>query len=98
MKTSSLVALLVLPSFAIIALANCTPSEAKTARNVAIKLTDDACHEVQDAGVVPPGEEEFVNLLCTGLDIADKVKILLPRKEWHAIRARKSAVDAGPGK
>ena len=76
---------------------DCTPQDAKTPKDLggaAIKVADDVCTEVQDAGTPP----DWVTLLCTAVDTADKIRVLLPRPEWSAIRARRSKVDAGPGK
>lgn len=76
---------------------SCTPQEsrdAKTAASLAVRVADDVCDEVQDAG----GSPDWVTLLCKGVDTLDKVRVLLPRTEWHTIRARKVSVDAGPGK
>lgn len=72
----------------------CTPQESKTARDVSVRVAEDACKEVQDAGL----DSSWVNLACTIVGAAGVVNVLLPRTEWHAIKARKAAVDAGPGK
>lgn len=91
--------LLTLSSLGYVAV-SCTPQQAKTAESVGVRIADDVCHEVDDAGVGP----EWISLLCAGLDVAnalraEKVRVVMPRAEWHAIKARKPASpDAGAAK
>ena len=57
-----------------------------------VKVTDEACRDVGGR------EDAFVELLCkVG---SEAVRVLLPRREWTQIHARRvgSEIDAGPGK
>lgn len=86
--------------FGSIILLACTKQQGDVAKDVTVRVADDVCKEVLASGadggaqmVLDPGT---ATLLCdTGAGI---VKVLLPRTEWRAIVARRSAVDAGPGK
>jgi len=85
---------MVLSGLVTIFLVACPGSKAaSTASDVAVKVADDTCHELVDAGVLP----EWVELVCD--TAAGPVRVLLPRQEWHSILLRKAgSVDAGPGK
>jgi isopentenyl phosphate kinase len=71
---------------------NCTKQQAVVGEKLAVKVADELCKELAD-----PTEPEWVAVLCNveGV-VGGAVKVLLPRKEWGAIRSRRA--DAGPGK
>jgi len=71
----------------------CSAQEAKTAKDVAIKVADETCKELETQP-----EPEWLALACAAEGVAGGVvKVLMPRAEWRAIRAR-AGRDAGPGK
>ena len=57
-----------------------------------VKITDEACKDISGR------DDAFVMLLCTVG--SEAVRVLLPRREWTQIRARRvgSQIDVGPGK
>ena len=57
-----------------------------------VKVTDEACKDIGGR------DDAFVELLCTVGNEA--VRVLLPRREWTQIHARRvgSQIDVGPGK
>ena len=57
-----------------------------------VKVTDEACKDLGGR------DDAFVMLLCTVG--SETVRVLLPRREWAQIRARRidSTTDVGPGK
>lgn len=77
-------------------LASCSsPQQKRAVEGVVVKVAEDLCVEEIGASAAS-ADPDLVALLCRAG--ADTVKVLLPRQEWHAIRARRSGVDAGPGK
>ena len=78
-----------------LALVACKPSPAgHAAGQIAVKVTEALCSELASD---PANDSEWIALGCAvGPEV---IKVLLPRPEWHAIKARKAgAADAGPGK
>ena len=73
----------------------CKQNEAKNVQDLTLKIADDVCGEIENDKNI---DNEWITLICSGVDIANKIKIIMPRKEWHAIKARKFSIDAGPGK
>jgi len=80
----------------IIGLFSCSPASNKTAADLTVRIADDVCQEIQNAGT----DSTWIDLACTAIGAIDggKVTVRMPRTEWHAIKARKSPLDAGPGK
>lgn len=63
--------------------------DAQTALNVSLKIAQDTCHELEDAGL----DSEVVQLVCTAVDGVSTVQLPYPRAAWAAIKAR-----SAPGK
>jgi len=85
--------LLFFPGSVCLACLACGTPEAKIVEGIAVRVAEDVCKELQDAGADP-----YVTLLCTLAD-GRSAKVQIPGTEWHAIKARKvGSVDAGPGK
>lgn len=74
----------------------CSPQQTKSAEKAVVRVADDLCQEERATDADVP---EWVQLACTVEGVASPVvHVLLPRTEWHSIKARKLALDAGPGK
>lgn len=74
----------------------CAPQAGRsTVKEQVFHVTDELCKELSER----PSSPEEVLLACKMAPGAEEIiKILFPRSEWHSIRARTKAVDAGPGK
>ncbi len=67
--------------FVVMLLVGCTAQQAKTATDVAVKVTTELCAEEAS----DPNEPDFVKLACQvegGL-----AHVFLPRTEWRAMKA-----------
>jgi len=67
----------------------CTGEQAKTAKDVIVRVADDVCKEEGKQ----PDEPELVAIACTAEGIL--AHVVLPKKAWYA---RGPSKDAGPGK
>lgn len=75
--------------------ADCSSTASAPAKDVLVKIAYDTCSEVLDAAT--DLDPTWVALLCQSG--ANTIKVLLPREQWHAIKAsRLGGFDAGPGK
>lgn len=86
---------------------SCTPGQATTAADVALKVADDVCQEEQNVDAAP----DWVQVACKVEQPASGVAhVLLPRTTWDAARGKKAppcppcgdggkpTFPAGPGK
>lgn len=70
----------------------CAPSpKLAGTEKVAVRIADDVCNEVDNLGA-----DEWVTVLCQVESVAGSlVKVILPRKQWGAIRGSQ---NPAPGK
>jgi hypothetical protein len=78
---------------------DCTPEAKTVVSDVAVQITDTACKELldPDSGGTDP---LWVTLVCEGAAgvAGGLIKVILPRKQWEAMKGHTPSADAGPGK